>query len=217
MAYYYSHYQSQRNLIIFLTNQKNPKQNKTKLLDFLSTQPELLKIFQQNSPPYYGLSSCPNLQEASFENKLRLRDLHDTNNDKPQKSEEPVPENLVNCSLASPRKRYSFSLQSCCYCSCRRRHPLSDHDPSFTKPQAQSMTQRTTAGAALETELDCLAATKQFAFVVVEKTIGIAVSFEQTRKNLEISFLATKFGLLCNYLSFFLFVEFLNGQAKKEF
>jgi hypothetical protein len=44
------------------------------------------------------------------------------------------------------------------------------------------MTQRTTAGAALETEL--------------EKTTGISVSFEQTRKNLEISFLATKFGLL---------------------
>jgi hypothetical protein len=37
MAYYYSHYQSQRNIIDILTNQKNPKQNKTKLLDFLST------------------------------------------------------------------------------------------------------------------------------------------------------------------------------------
>jgi hypothetical protein len=58
------------------------------------------------------------------------------------------------------------------------------------------MTQRSTAGAALETELDCLAARKKFSFVVIEKTTGISVSFEQTRKNLEISFLATKFGLL---------------------
>jgi hypothetical protein len=57
MAYYYSHYQSQRNLIDFLTNQKNPKQNKTPRLS--SYTPELLKIFQQNSPPYYGLSFCP--------------------------------------------------------------------------------------------------------------------------------------------------------------
>jgi hypothetical protein len=73
------------------------------------------------------------------------------------------------------------------------------------------MAQGTTAGAALETELDRLGATKKFSFVVevVEKTTGISVSFEQTRKYLEISFLATKFGLLWTHVFFFFFFFFL--------
>jgi hypothetical protein len=71
------------------------------------------------------------------------------------------------------------------------------------------MAQGTTAGAALETELDRLGATKKFSFVVaVKKTTRISVSFEQTRKNLEISFLATKFGLLWTHVFFFFFFLF---------
>lgn len=163
MAYYYSHYQSQRNLIDFLTNKKNPKQNKTPRLSFYT--PELLKIFQQNSPPYYGLSFCPIFKKQVSNTNYDSETCTTPRKRQTLEVRRTGSRNLVNCSLASPQKRYSFSLslKSYCYCSCRR-HPLSDHDPSFAKPQAQSMTQRTTAGAALETEL--------------EKTTGISVSFE---------------------------------------
>lgn len=61
--------------------QNKTKQNKTPRLSFYT--PELLKILPTKFSPLRRLILLSNLEETSFEHKLRLRDLHDTDNDKP--------------------------------------------------------------------------------------------------------------------------------------
>jgi hypothetical protein len=67
----------------------------------------------------------------------------------------------VNCSLASHKRDTPSLSRATATAAAAAATPYQIMIQASQNPQAQSMTQRTTAGAALETELDCLAATKR--------------------------------------------------------
>lgn len=84
------------------------KQNKTPRLSFYT--PELLKILQTKFSPLRRLILLSNLEETSFEHKLRLRDFCTT----PTTTNPRSPKNrflkLGELLSSQPKKRYSFPL-----------------------------------------------------------------------------------------------------------
>ncbi len=222
MAYYYSHYQSQRNLIHFLTNQKNPKQNSSTF--FLHT-----RATKNSSNKILPLTTAYPFVQTSrnkFRTQITIPRLARHRQRQTLEVRRTGSKNLVNCSLASHKRDTPSLSRATATAAAAAATPYQIMIQASQNPQAQSMTQRTTAGAALETELDCLAATKRscsrknnrnFRFLGRnQKELGNFFSGHQIWSSIDTSSLLLLLLLLLSFfhiiiwVSFF-FVEFLNG------
>ncbi len=139
--------------------QNKTKQNKTPRLSFYT--PELLKNSSNKILPL--TTAYPFVQ--SWRNKFRTQittpRLARHGQRQTLEVQRTGSKNLVNCSLASHKRDIPSLSRATATAAAAAANPYQIMIRASQNPQAQSMTQRTTAGAALETELDCLAATKR--------------------------------------------------------